>query len=88
MSNCLYRWLCISAATALYAGSAQGASLTAAQILSEYNLVASGNVSTTSDIEGSAAIGGSLNAATFFDSVHDLPASPSIYLFGALGSGN
>ena len=81
----------IIATTALctsLAGSAEAASLTAEQILSQYNLVTTGNVSTTSDIEGSAAVGGSLNAATFFNNAQDLPASPSIYLFGAIGKGN
>ncbi len=81
----------IIATTALctsLASSAEAASLTAEQILSQYNLVTTGNVSTTSDIEGSAAVGGSLNAATFFNNAQDLPASPSIYLFGALGKGN
>jgi choice-of-anchor A domain-containing protein len=80
--------LATTALCAAWAGSADAASLTAEQILSQYNLVAAGNVSTTSDIDGSAAIGGSLKGTTFFSNARDLPASPSIYLFGALARGN
>ena len=71
-------------------GPAQADSLTAQQILSQYNLVTSGSATTGSDIEGSAAVGGNLNAATFFNnSSSGVPvASPSIYAFGKLTNQN
>jgi choice-of-anchor A domain-containing protein len=70
------------------AGTAHATAFTAQQLLSSFNLIASGNVSTQSDIEGSAVIGGTLNGATFFNNSSDVPASPSVYLYGSLGSTN
>jgi len=58
---------------------------TAAQILSTFNLVTAGNVTTNSDVEGSAIIGGNLTGATFFN--NNAPNSPAIYLYGS-ESGN
>ena len=40
--------------------------MTAKDILSNFNLVTTGNVSTQSDIVGDAVVGGDLNGATFF----------------------
>jgi len=64
------------------AGPARAASMTAADILSSFNLVTTGNVSTQSDIVGDAVIGGDLNGATFFGGGADIPGSPDLYVFG------
>ncbi len=78
------------ATTALWAAQAQAAALTAQEILQDYNLVTTGDATTTSDIEGSAAIGSNLNGATFFNNSSSGVAqpSPSIYLFGNLTNSN
>ena len=68
------------------AGSAQAASLTAKDILSSFNLVTTGNVSTSSDIVGDAVVGGNLSGATFFGGGSNVPSSPDLYLFGNLNS--
>jgi choice-of-anchor A domain-containing protein len=70
--------------TAAAAGPARAASMTAADILSSFNLVTTGNVSTQSDIVGDAVIGGDLNGATFFGGGADIPSSPDLYVFGKL----
>ena len=63
------------------APAARATPLTAGQILSTYNLVTTGNVSTSSDIEGSAVIGGNLDGSgTFFN--NHVPANPVVYLYG------
>ena len=54
----------IAAVCAVWSGSAQADPLTAKEILQDYNLVTNGNALTTSDIEGSAAIGGNFSGAT------------------------
>ena len=59
--------------------------MTAADILSNFNLVTTGNVSTQSDIVGDAVVGGDLSGATFFGGSH-VPASPTLYVFGKLNS--
>ncbi|HEY1779445.1 MAG TPA: collagen-binding domain-containing protein [Roseiarcus sp.] len=63
---------------------AQADAMTAAQILSSFNLVTTGNVSTQSDIVGNAVVGGDLNGATFFGGGANVPASPDLYVFGKL----
>ena len=45
---------------------ARAASDSAKDILSSFNLVTTGNVSTQSDIVGDAVVGGDLSGATFF----------------------
>ena len=60
-----------------------GMSGTADDILKEFNLVTGGNVTTGSDIEGSAVIGGVLQGATFFN--NNVPTDPAIDLYGSLG---
>jgi choice-of-anchor A domain-containing protein len=70
------------------AGTAQATSFTAQQLLSSFNLIATGAVSTQSDIEGSAVIGGNLNGATFFNNSSDLPANPSVYEYGTISNTN
>src|ERR1700722_1525661 len=59
--------LCAASMLVLMAasGPAQAASPTAKDILSSFNLVTTGNVSTQSDIVGDAVIGGNLSGATF-----------------------
>ena len=66
-------------------GPARADSMTAADILSNFNLVTTGNVSTQSDIVGDAVVGGDLSGATFFGGSH-VPASPTLYVFGKLNS--
>ena len=58
--------------------------MTAKDILSNFNLVTTGNVSTQSDIVGDAVVGGDLNGATFFGGGSNVPASPTLYVFGKL----
>jgi choice-of-anchor A domain-containing protein len=72
----------IAAATA---GPARAAPMTAKDILSNFNLVTTGNVSTQSDIIGNAVVGGDLSGATFFGDA-SAPSAPALYLFGTLNS--
>ena len=80
--------LCAASMLVLMAasGPAQAASPTAKDILSSFNLVTTGNVSTQSDIVGDAVIGGNLSGATFFGGGANVPSSPDLYLFGKLNS--
>src|ERR1700733_10234888 len=73
----------MAAATAV---PARAASTTAKNILSSFNLVTTGNVSTQSDIVGDAVVGGDLSGATFFGGGAKVPSSPTLYLFGKLNS--
>lgn len=70
------------------AGTAHATAFTAQQLLSSFNLITSGNVSTQSDIEGSTVDGGNLNGATFFNNSSDLPKSPAAYVYGTISSTN
>jgi len=63
---------------------ARAAPMTAEDILSSFNLVTTGKVSTNSDIVGDAVVGGNLSGATFFGGGANVPASPDLYLFGKL----
>ena len=74
--------LALMAATA----PARAEALTAGDILSNFNLVTTGNVSTLSDIVGDAVVGGNLSGATFFGGGSHIPASPTLFLFGKLNS--
>jgi choice-of-anchor A domain-containing protein len=67
-------------------GPARAASPTAKDILSSFNLVTTGNVSTQSDIVGDAVVGGNLSGATFFGGGSNIPSSPDLYVFGKLNS--
>jgi choice-of-anchor A domain-containing protein len=82
--------LCVASAIVLMgaaaAGPARADALTAKDILSNFNLVTTGNVSTQSDIVGDAVVGGTLSGATFFGGGAHIPASPTLYLFGKLNS--
>jgi choice-of-anchor A domain-containing protein len=71
----------VAAATAV---PARAASDSARDILSSFNLVTTGNVSTQSDIVGDAVVGGNLSGATFFGGGANVPSSPDLYLFGKL----
>jgi choice-of-anchor A domain-containing protein len=66
------------------AGSAHATVLTAKEILSIYNLVTTGDVSTSSDIVGNAVVGGDLTGASFFSGGSNVPASPVLDLYGTL----
>jgi choice-of-anchor A domain-containing protein len=68
------------------AGPARAEAMTARDILSSFNLVTTGNVSTQSDIVGDAVVGGDLSGATFFGGGSNIPSSPTLYLFGTLNS--
>ena len=76
----------IALMAAAAAGPARAESMTAKDILSSFNLVTTGNVSTQSDIVGDAVIGGNLSGATFFGGGANVPSSPDLYLFGRLNS--
>jgi choice-of-anchor A domain-containing protein len=71
---------------AAMAAPARAASDSAKDILSSFNLVTTGNVSTQSDIVGDAVVGGDLSGATFFGGGAKVPSSPTLYLFGKLNS--
>ena len=60
--------------------------MTAKDILSGFNLVTTGKLSTQSDIVGDAVVGGDLSGATFFGGGANIPSSPRLYLFGKLNS--
>jgi choice-of-anchor A domain-containing protein len=77
----------IALMAAAVAGPARAEPTTAKDILSSFNLVTTGNVSTQSDIVGDAVIGGNLSGATFFGGGSNVPSSPDLYLFGKLNSG-
>ena len=66
------------------AAPARADTMTAADILSNINLVTTGNVSTNSDIVGNAVVGGNLSGATFFGGGSNVPSSPDLYVFGKL----
>jgi choice-of-anchor A domain-containing protein len=68
------------------AGPARADAMMAKDILSNFNLVTTGNVSTNSDIVGDAVVGGNLSGATFFGGGANIPSSPDLYLFGKLNS--
>ena len=70
----------------LAATPAQAEPMTAEDILSNFNLVTTGNVSTKSDIVGNAVVGGNLSGATFFGGGANIPSSPQLYVFGKLNS--
>jgi choice-of-anchor A domain-containing protein len=56
----------------------------AGAILSQFNLIAEGNVNTPDDIEGSAIVGGPLTGATFFN--NNVPTNPVVYAYGTLAN--
>jgi choice-of-anchor A domain-containing protein len=59
---------------------------TAQEILSTYNLVTTGNVSTNSDIVGNTIVGGTLNGASFFAGGSNIPTSPVLDVYGSINS--
>ena len=81
-------WGCVSAVAlvAISAGSDSAHALTAQEILSQFNLVTTGNVSTGSDIVGNTVVGGTLNGATFFGGGSNVPASPVVNVYGSIAS--
>ena len=68
------------------AAPARADTMTAKDILSSFNLVTTGAVSTRSDVVGNAVVGGDLSGATFFGGGSNIPSSPTLYLFGKLNS--
>lgn len=83
-------WLPILGLACLLPAAAQaGGTPTAADILSQFNLVTSGNASSSSDVGGAAVIGGSLSGnVTFFNNSGNVPASKSVNLYGTLNTSN
>ena len=65
------------------AAPARADSMTAKDILSNFNLVTTGNVSTQSDIVGDAVVGGDLSGATFFGGGANVPSSPTSICSGS-----
>ena len=61
---------------------------TAQEILSTFNLVTTGDVSTQSDIVGNSVVGGDLNGASFFSGGSNIPTSPVLYVYGNLTNSN
>jgi choice-of-anchor A domain-containing protein len=87
MKTSMLGWGSVSAVALLaLSGAASADPLTAQQILSTYNLVTTGNVSTSSDIVGNAVVGGNLSGASFFAGGSNVPASPVLNLYGTLDS--
>ncbi|RBP07416.1 putative secreted protein with PEP-CTERM sorting signal/choice-of-anchor A domain-containing protein [Roseiarcus fermentans] len=91
MSN--WKSICFGAAVGLttaVAGPAEAGSLTAQQILSQFNLVTPGSATTGSNIEGSVAVGGNLNGSTLFSNSSSgaVLSTPSAYVFGNLTNQN
>jgi choice-of-anchor A domain-containing protein len=60
----------------------------AKDILSSFNLVTTGNVSTQSDVVGNAVIGGNLKGATVFGGGGNVPTSPVLSVYGSLTNTN
>lgn len=73
-----------AALSAALAGPAAAGTIAVKDIVSKYNLVTSGDATTSSDIEGSTVVGGTFTGATVFN--NNVPANPELYVFGKLGN--
>ena len=83
-----YAVVLAAAALALGTTAASAGALTAQSIIAGYNLVASGDVTTNADIEGSAVIGGNLSGSgQFFNNSSREPASPTVSVYGTVLGG-
>jgi choice-of-anchor A domain-containing protein len=78
----------IALVAAAASGPARAASPTAKDILSSFNLVTTGNVTTNSDILGSAVVGGNFGGGnpTLFGG-NGYSSAPDLYLYGKLNTG-
>jgi hypothetical protein len=78
----------IALMAAAASGPARAASPTAKDILSSFNLVTTGNVTTNSDILGSAVVGGNFGGGnpTLFGG-NGYSSAPDLYLYGKLNTG-
>jgi choice-of-anchor A domain-containing protein len=78
----------IALMAAVASGQARAASPTAKDILSSFNLVTTGNVTTNSDILGSAVVGGNFGGGnpTLFGG-NGYSSAPDLYLYGKLNTG-
>ena len=63
MMTSMFKISSLTLAAALVAGSAQSASLTAEELLSQFNLITTGDVTSTVHTEGRALIGGNLSGS-------------------------
>jgi choice-of-anchor A domain-containing protein len=72
--------------------SARATTMTALQILDQFNVVSFGNFSSASDVEGRTVVGGNLtNGATFYNNLENNPASSSysaLTVYGNVNGGN
>jgi choice-of-anchor A domain-containing protein len=86
MIKSMLGWRSVSAIVvfAVSAGTASADPLTAKDILSEFNLVTTGNASTSSDIVGNTVVGGTLGGASFFAGGSNVPASPVLDVYGSI----
>lgn len=87
----LLKTFAIGTVATFAAVSAQAASLTSSQILNQFNAVVTGDVSTTSDIEGRLVVNNLVKGATFYNNprgtASDYSAVNAITI-GANGGGN
>jgi hypothetical protein len=67
---------CIAlAAATLFAGAAQAAPLTATEMLQQFNMVVTGNVTSTSHVDGRSYVGGNVSGGDYVQHTSDTPAS-------------
>ncbi len=74
------------AAGLLSSGRAHAQSLTATQILQEFNAVVFGNFSSGSDVQGRTVVGGSLSSGTTFDATPGSEASSTLAALSVYGA--
>ena len=87
----ILKTLAIGTVATFAAASAQAASLTSGQILNQFNAVVTGNVSTTSDIEGRLVVNNLVQGATFYNNPRGNASAYSAVNainIGANGGGN
>jgi len=85
--NSQIRLIACTAVAGLISSGAQAASLSASQVLQQFNLVVTGNATSSSGVGGRSFIGGNLDGGTFETNVAATPASLYAGLT-VLGSGN
>lgn len=67
---------CIAlAAATLFSNIAQAAPLTATEMLNQFNMVVTGNVNSTSHVDGRSYVGGNVSGGDYVQHVNDTPAS-------------
>ncbi|HEX8405884.1 MAG TPA: collagen-binding domain-containing protein [Duganella sp.] len=67
---------CIAlAAATFFSAAAQAAPLTATEMLNQFNMVVSGNVTSTSHVDGRSYVGGNVSGGDYVQHIRDTPAS-------------